>query len=225
METIDAEQKPIETAAGNDYPEPHVISKEIGDLITECKKLVDDAKKLRQEIDGIKKAPPKDIGVTLIPIVKGLVDLDKSILALAERLEKLGQTILKNGEALRDKEKFTPELKPKFDTQGKNLESIGGRLKKIGRNFGVISEKLTTISNELDGHDGKKVNEYAEQLKELGNKVKSKGSSVEELGIEIQKLEPIMKDGGTEKDLEAIETALGEIGHDLDAIAKVRKFC
>lgn len=221
MEAIKAEQKPIEDGAGKDYPEPNVIPKEIEDLINECKKLIDDAKKLGKDIEGVKKGSPKDVGVAMHPIAKGLINLDKSILALAEKLENLGKKLLKNGEHLRDKEKFTPELKPKFDIQGKKLESIGGKLQKIGRNFGVIAEKLESIGGKLDGNDGAKMKEYAKELKDLGEKVKNKGGSVEELGIEIQKLEPIIKDAGTEKDLEAMEKALADIGNDLEAIAKV----
>ncbi len=221
MEAIKAEQKPIEDAAGKDYLEPNVIATEIEELIKECKKLIDDAKRIAKEIDGVKKGTPKDIGVTLLPVAKGLVNLDKSILALAEKIEGLGKKILKNGEDLVSKEKFTPELNKKFDIQGKRLENIGGKLKKIGKNFVVISEKLGNIGGKLDGQDGEKTREYAVQLKDLGEKVKAKGGPIEELGIEIQKLEPVEKDAGTEKDLQDIENALGEIGADLEAIAKV----
>lgn len=223
LEAIQAEQKPIEDNTGKDYAEPNVVPKEIDDLINECKKLIDTARKLGKEIDGVKKGPPKDIGVSMHPIAKSLINLDKNILVLAEKIENLGQKLLKNGEDLRDKEKFTPELKPKFDTQGKRIESIGGRLKKIGTNFGIISEKLASIGSKLDGHDGTKMKDYARQLKELGGKVKDKGKPVEELGIKIQNLQPTVKDTGIDKDLEAIQTALGEIGNDLEAIMKVGK--
>lgn len=221
MEGINAEQKPIEADAGQDYAEPNVIPKEIDALLQDCKKMIDDAKAIGQDIEKARAGPQKDVGKALDPIAGKLIDLDKRILKLAEKLEKLGKKILKNGEALRDKEKFTPELKPRFDEQGKLLENIGRLLQKIGNNFEVISDKLATVGTKINGDEGVKLKDYAEKLRDLSNRVKDKGAVVEEVGIKIQKLEPNAKDTGTDKDLEDMGKALGEIGNDLEAIAKV----
>lgn len=193
--------------------------------------MVDTAKQLRQQIDGVKKGPPKDVGVSMHPIVKGIIKLDKSILTLAENLEKLAQKVLKNGEDLISKEKFTPELKAKCDKVGKSFENIGGRLKNIGKNFGVISDKCSSIGDKLDGFDGDKMKEYAKQLKELADKTIEKGGSVEQLGIKIQKLAPNQgttpkPEGNNDnaKDLEQIQQDLGDIAKDLENMIKVSYF-
>lgn len=225
------EQNAIEKGAGSNYPEPGSIEKECEDLYNECKKMVDTAKQLRQQIDGVKKGPPKDVGVSMHPIVKGIIKLDKSILTLAENLEKLAQKVLKNGEDLISKGKFTPELKAKCDKVGKSFENIGGRLKSIGKNFGVISDKCSSIGDKLDGFDGEKMKEYAKQLKELADKTIEKGGSVEQLGIKIQKLAPNQgttpKPAGNNenaKDLEQIQQDLGDIAKDLENMIKVSYF-
>ncbi len=221
MEKIKAEQKDLEADTGKDYAEPNVIPKEIDDLINDCKKMVDDAMAIGKDIEKARAGQQNDVGKALDPIGGKLLDLDKRILILAQKLEKLGQKILKNGEDLRDKEKFTPELKEKTDKQGKLLENIGGKLQKIGSNFEVIADKMESIGKRIGGGDGPKLTKYAEELNDLGKKVKHKGAAVEKLGIEIQKLEPNVRDSGTDKDLQDMEKALGEIGNDLEAIAKV----
>lgn len=223
MDEVKDEQKAIEADTGKDYAEPNVVPKEIDGLQKDCKKMADDAKAIGKQIEKARTLPSKGLGKALKPIGEKLIDLDKRILQLAQKLEKLGQKLLKNGEDLIDKEKFTPELKPKFDKQGKCLEDIGGKLKSIGKNFGTIGDKLESIGSKL-GEDGPKLKDYAKQLKELGEKVKEKGGSVEELGFKIQKLEPNVKDASLHKDLEDMQKALGALADDLEAIIKVRLY-
>ncbi len=118
-----------------------------------------------------------------------MLSLEKRILAFSENIEKLAQRLLKNGEDLVNKEKFTVELKTKFDTQGKRLENIGQKF-NIGKHFGIIGDKMGSIGNRVGGHDGSRLNEYAGNLKNLGGKISLKGGSIEKLGVELQKLEP-----------------------------------
>lgn len=148
----------------------------------------------------------------------------KRIFALAEKLEKLGMKILENGEDLKNKEKFTPELKPRFDTQGKVLENLGDKLVSIGRNFNVVGEKMESIGNRLKDGKTSQLKDYAKQIKELGEKVNKKGEVVKETGVKIQKLEPNVRDPETDKDLEDSQNALNNISQDLEGILKVKTF-
>lgn len=222
MEGIKKEQKPIETDAGKDYPEPNVIPKEAEDLIKECKTLAGDARNIGKQIEKTRKGPSKELGKDLSgPIGGSLLDLDQRIFKLAQKLENLGHKLWENGEALRDKEKFTPELKSKFDKQGKLLENIGRKLQNIGNNFEHIGDRMNSIGKRITGDEGTKITDFAEQIRDLSNRVKDKGAQVEQLGIQIQKLEPNVRDTTLDKDLEDMQKALGEIGNDLEAIAKV----
>ncbi len=221
MKAIQEEQKGIEASAGKDHPEPNAIEKTTEDLYNDCKKMVDDAKSIGKDIEKARAGQSHEVGKALKPIGERLLDLDKRILILAQKLEELGQKVLKHGEDLRAKEKFPPELKAKFDKVGKKIENIGGKLKNIGANFCVIGDKMMSIGNRIGGEDGPKLVDFAKQLKDLCHKVKEKGGSVENLGVQIQKLEPNMRDAGTDKDLEDIQNALGKIGNDLESILKV----
>ncbi len=191
-------------------------------MIKDCKKGIDDSKEIAKDIEKARAGQSKDVGKALQPICAKLLDFDKSILVLAEKLEKLAQKVLKHGEDLRSKEKFPPELKAKFDKTGKKFEHIGGRLKNIAMNFGIIGDRLNSIGKRLGGDDGSKLLNCGKEIKEFGDKVKAKGVSVEDFGIKIQKLDPNVRDAGTDKDLEDMLKALGEIGNDLEAIMKVR---
>ncbi len=190
-------------------------------MINDCKKGIDDSKAIAGDIEKARAGQSKDVGKALQPIGQALLDFDKRILVLAEKLEKLAQNVLKHGEDLRTKEKFPPELKAKFDKVGKRFENIGGRLKNIAMNFGIIGDRLGSIGKRIGGEEGPKLTNFGKEIKEFGDKVKAKGGSVEEIGIKIQKLQPSMRDAGTDKDLEDIIKALGEIGNDLEAIMKV----
>lgn len=185
--------------------------------------MVDDCKAITKDIEQARAGQSKDVGKALQPIGAKLLELDKRILILAQQLEELGKTVLKNGEDLRAKEKFPPELKAKFDKVGKKLQDIGGKLKNIAMNIGIIGARMGSIGKRLGGDDGPKLIEFSNQIKEFAEKVKEKAVSVEELGITIQKLQPNVRDSGTDKDLEDILKALGEIGNDLEAIMKVCK--
>lgn len=224
MKTIKEEQAGIEADAGKNYAEPKVLPKKLDDLINDCKKLIDDCKAIGKDIEKARAGPSKNIGKAMVPIGEKLLDLDKRILALAEKIEDFAKKKLNNGEDLRTKEKFPPELKAKFDKVGKKLENIGGKFKNIAKNFGIIGDRLGSIGKRLGGDVGPKLVDFGKQCKDLGEKVNVKASSIVELGIKIQKLEPNVRDAGTDKDLEDILNALGEIGNDLEAIMKVRNF-
>ncbi len=182
---------------------------------------MDESKEIAKDIEKARAGQSKDVGKALQPICQKLLDFDKRILVLAENLEKLAQKVLKHGEDLRTKEKFPPELKAKFDKVGKKFENIGSRLKNIAMNFGIIGDRLNSIGKRLGGEDGSKLINCGKEIKDFGEKVKAKGVSVEELGIKIQKLQPNVRDAGTDKDLEDMLKALGEIIKDLEAIMQV----
>ncbi len=215
------EQKGIEADAGKNYPEPNVIPMTLEDLYNDCKQMVDDCKKVKKDIEDVRAGQSKDVGKAMQPICDKLLSLDKRILALAEKLEELAKKVLKNGEDLRSKEKFPPDLKVKFNKVGKKFENIGVRLQNIGKNFGIIGYKMGSIGKRIGGDEGSKLTKCSDELKDLADKAKVKGGHVEELGHKIQKLEPNVRDEGTDKDLEDMLKALDGIIQDLEAIMKV----
>ncbi len=221
MEGIKEEQKAIEVDTGKDYPEPNAIPNKIDDIIKDCKKMADNVKAIEKDIQKAREGPNKGIVKALLPIAAKILDLDKRILSLAEKLEKLGQRLLTNGEDLREKEKYTPEIKPKFDKQGKFLENVGAKLHSIGQKFGVIADKIESVANKRGGDESQKLKDFAKQMKDLGEKVKLKGEAVKELGIRIQKLEPNVRDPALDKDLEEMQKILDDIVRDLEELRKV----
>lgn len=186
---------------------------------------MDDAKEIAKQIEKARASQSKDVGKAMNLVGEKLLSLDKRILTLSQKLEQVAQMILKNGENLRDKEKLTPELKSKFHTQGSKFENIGGKIKNIAINFGVIGDRMVSIGSRVSGSDGPKIKNYGTQLKDLADNITPKGGSVEQLGIKIQELEHNVRDAGTDKDLEDMLHALGEIGNELKAILKVHLFC
>lgn len=191
-------------------------------MINNCKKISDDAKNIETQIKKVREGPSEGIGKALKAIGESLMNLFKRILVLANNTEKLAQKMLKHGEDLKEKEKFTPELKLKVDKQGKCLENIGVKFKTMGKNFGTIGDKMESIGNQLGEDGGPKLKDFGRDFKELGVKLTDKGTSVEELGIKLQKLEPNVRDAETDKDLENMKIAFDDISNDLEGIIKVR---
>lgn len=218
------EQNSIESAAGIAYAERNAIPRIVEGLIADCRKLVDDAKLIGKNLEYSKTGQSKDVCKSMLPIAVKLLDLDKRILLLAEGVEKLGQKLLKNGEDLVVKEKFSHELKGKFDVQGQKLESIGDKLQSIGKNIGVIGDKLMSIGSRCNEEDGPKLRGYGQQLIALVDKVMGKGITVKELGIKLQKLEPNVRDTETDRDLNDMLKALNDVVRDLEEISKVKTF-
>lgn len=201
---------------------------DIGKLHKDCKALAGEAKKIGEDLQKVRKGPPNDIGKPLEGISSRIVELAKKILELATNLEDTGKALLKNGEALRDEGKLTPEINNRLKVQGKKLQDCGSKLVNIGKKIDPsISERISNIAGRLEKDQpdiGKALKNIANELKPLGAQIGEKGQACDKIGEALQKLEPSIKDPGINKDLEDIETALGEIGNDLEAIKKVCAF-
>lgn len=189
-----------------------------------CETLADDTNQLEKELDQLKTSSSLDLGSKLEAIGYKIFGLVERILAVANELEEVGETLFRNGERLKDRSKLTFEINKKLHSQGETFESVAGKIKDVGSKVQNVSNKMGDFGKRLKNKDcldlGLKLNDFS-------TKIKVKGEDVEELSIKLQELVAngyvSNSDDGYVKDIEEMQRALADVGNDLGFMLKVLK--